>query len=575
MNPVPPVTRHRMLENPTTNPCAFAQTHCQRISFSDPDKSYKWRSILPSSVPGPVNRMSTKCMGRPFALTVSAFLVIQHAWVSIFAIVAVIAYLAAVIASRACTISRRSLTLWREGRKLQRDCEISMRYSSRHADLAVTRSSIPRHRDTRPRAIGSSFACAAVFAAGVVSAQAVIAQDEPASSMLFQSQDPRPIRTLRELVQETRRPIEEGLVTELTFLQAIPPPKRSSGFTPRLSVGLEYNDNIFFTATQPTSDSIALISPGVNFRHESARLNLELDYSFVSSFYAENPDLNETFEEQVGFLTARYAIGERTDLDALVVGHAFKDPTSQIIPGIIPPRGTTVQNLINLSATHALAPDRGPNLRFNFRQILLDFEDQVAVNSRTYDLSAGVQFFGARRNRFDGEFRVRYFDFDSGRDVWTYAAFAGGEMELAQSLYGGLNLGPLVAAGELQETDVLVHASLRKNFRDGDLELRFERDWTTSGGVDSVLLSQILSGSAQLQLGSGVQGSVKLGLGRFESLDESDFKIWTVQPELGITYAAKPWLLFRLAYLFTWQKQDGIDSSVNSNQILFSIVGSL
>lgn len=391
----------------------------------------------------------------------------------------------------------------------------------------------------------------------------------------IQNDDPRPVRQLRGVVQQARRPIEEGYVTELVFRQVIPPPKRASGFIPRLSLGLEYNDNIFFTASQPISDYIVLLSPGLNFRHESSRLNLELDYSFESTFYADNPDLNETFEEQIGFLTTRYELGESTEFNAQLLGHAFKDPTSTLVPGVISSRETTVQGFVNLSVAHTFVPERGPILSGSFRQMLLDFEDPDSVNSTTNDLLANLQFFGTRRNRLDGELRARYFKFDTGRDVWTYAALGGGEAELAPNLHGGILVGPLFSPNDLRKSDVYVNASLRKAFRDSDMEIRYERDWTTSGGLDAVLLSQILSVSAQLRLGGGVQALVRVGGGRFESVDTSSFKIWTAQPELGVTYTATSWLLLRLAYQYSWQKQDGIDESVTSNRVLFSVVGSL
>ncbi len=64
--------------------------------------------------------------------------------------------------------------------------------------------------------------------------------------------------------------------------------------TPKVSVGGEYNDNIYLTETDREDDFIAKISPAILLKYSIQPLDLSLDYSLNFRFYGNHSDLNET-----------------------------------------------------------------------------------------------------------------------------------------------------------------------------------------------------------------------------------------------------------------------------------------
>lgn len=64
--------------------------------------------------------------------------------------------------------------------------------------------------------------------------------------------------------------------------------------TPSVSVGEEYNDNIYLTETDREDDFITKISPAISLKYAIQPLDLSLDYSLNFKFYGNHSDLNET-----------------------------------------------------------------------------------------------------------------------------------------------------------------------------------------------------------------------------------------------------------------------------------------
>lgn len=64
--------------------------------------------------------------------------------------------------------------------------------------------------------------------------------------------------------------------------------------TPSVSVGGEYNDNIYLTKTDCEDDFITKISPAISLKYAIQPLDLSLDYSLNFKFYGNHSDLNET-----------------------------------------------------------------------------------------------------------------------------------------------------------------------------------------------------------------------------------------------------------------------------------------
>ena len=85
-------------------------------------------------------------------------------------------------------------------------------------------------------------------------------------------------------------------------------PQRPWTLTPSLDVAERFDDNIFLTAQDRTSDFVTDFTPRLSLEHQSSRVNLLADYAVVAQYYAETTDLNNVGDNQRGVLTLKYEV---------------------------------------------------------------------------------------------------------------------------------------------------------------------------------------------------------------------------------------------------------------------------
>lgn len=73
---------------------------------------------------------------------------------------------------------------------------------------------------------------------------------------------------------------------------------------PRITLGEEYNDNIFQSESDRRWDLITLIAPGIAVADDSNRIKFNLNYSPVFRIYARNSSQNSVGQQALGFGTA-------------------------------------------------------------------------------------------------------------------------------------------------------------------------------------------------------------------------------------------------------------------------------
>jgi hypothetical protein len=83
-------------------------------------------------------------------------------------------------------------------------------------------------------------------------------------------------------------------------------PQRPWTLTPSLDVAERFDDNVFLTAQDQTSDFVTEFTPRLSLEYQSSRVNLLADYAVVAQYYAETTDLNNVGDNQRGVLTLRY-----------------------------------------------------------------------------------------------------------------------------------------------------------------------------------------------------------------------------------------------------------------------------
>jgi hypothetical protein len=122
-------------------------------------------------------------------------------------------------------------------------------------------------------------------------------------------------------------------------------------FTPRVTAGVTWTDNVRASSSNEESEFIVVLEPGFHLSSESARTQLDLDYSAQGLWYADNSDLNDVFHNLYG-----------TGLFTLVPNHFFLDAFARYDQVHIDPGGRlTSGNLIRTgnrsdAAVYGLSP---------------------------------------------------------------------------------------------------------------------------------------------------------------------------------------------------------------------------
>ncbi len=93
-------------------------------------------------------------------------------------------------------------------------------------------------------------------------------------------------------------------------------------FHPRLTIGEEYNDNLYLTDGNEIEDWITTIEPGINLTYNNRFLDAVIDYSLYYQFYKDQTDANQDNFKDV----------QRADATALFfVGRPFTLALSEVI----------------------------------------------------------------------------------------------------------------------------------------------------------------------------------------------------------------------------------------------------
>ena len=76
----------------------------------------------------------------------------------------------------------------------------------------------------------------------------------------------------------------------VTLFTGIGSAQTKGTFTPRISISETYDDNINLDPDNEESDWITVVSPGASLELKTQYTELELDYEFGFSFYAQDSD---------------------------------------------------------------------------------------------------------------------------------------------------------------------------------------------------------------------------------------------------------------------------------------------
>ncbi len=388
------------------------------------------------------------------------------------------------------------------------------------------------------------------------------------------------VRTRFNVIEPIRTPLTELPFKEINERSFVPARIRREGFIPRFSVVEEYNDNILFLPEDKIEDIITIISPGFNFVHHTKRSQLELDYSFESTIYPQNSKFNQAFETHSLLFNGRYQLNQKSLISFTNSFFSFKDRTNQVIPGASQ-RSRIFENFFNSFFSYRLTKEI--NLMLGYSQILNTFDDQSLTNSLIHDGYVSFSTVLTPQDVIELEYRFRYIDFE------LQSAVPGAELlndlnagihfisirnthDFSETLALSGKVGIVEISNPISSTNFIASVSLTKSIKDSVFEIRYDRDFSTTGGFNTLLQGDTVSTSVNSALLNRLYGKLKVNLSRFRQMYNAGITVQMIEPSLTLEYKLSKNLQFRLSYHYLYQQINVGNIVTDSNKLNLGIV---
>lgn len=367
-----------------------------------------------------------------------------------------------------------------------------------------------------------------------------------------------------------------GWVVWITWLTIsfIGKSEASVTFTPSISIGERYNDNLLFSGTDKKSDFATLISPAGMLTYEGKQLTLSCGYEGTGEFYLYNKDFNrysqnasislftQTFKELDVRLTE--SVTHTPELPAF----SF-DTVRESNEGIQLARGDTLRNRATLAVSYNWFPE--VNMAFSYTNMITSYEAPALQDSTVHDTSLQMGYQRSARTRWMISYRNGATVYDRGNDIITHQFSIGTGHQMNNTLLLNGNLGIVLYEGESRE--LTADISVIKSYESGNITLGYTRGAGTGGGLAATAtINQHLSGRITERLGNNTSAYMQLAYGRNESVSARTLQISSYNGSVGINTKLLSWLDGSITY--SYLKQDTEDTTGTDgerNLVMFTL----
>jgi Putative beta-barrel porin 2 len=390
------------------------------------------------------------------------------------------------------------------------------------------------------------------------------------------------IRSRFNILDATRTPLTEIPFSEISSRSFVPARTRREGFIPRITVMEEFNDNILFTPENKLSDFITIISPGFNFVNKTNRSEVELDYSFESTIYPENSQFSEAFETHNLQFSGSYLISDKSSIGLSNTFFSFRDPTNQLIPGVSL-RSRVNENNLNFFLAHKVT--NKIDLMLGYNQSLYSYEDQSLTNSLIHDGFISLATLFTPQDLIGIEYRYRFVDFSQQEEVPDENTFGAPDGQIhfialnnrhdfSETWALASKIGLAKITEPVSSTNVIASLSIKASTKDTTLEVRYDRDISTTGGFNTLLEGDLLSASIESALMNKLYGIIRVDASKFRQLYGNGIKVKLIEPSFALEYKFTRKIQFRLSYHYLYQQINIGDIVSDSNKVNLGVVAS-
>ena len=238
--------------------------------------------------------------------------------------------------------------------------------------------------------------------------------------------------------------------------------------TPSLSLGRAYDDNLFFTPTDPQSSALWRVSPGLEAGYLSEPLTLAGFFTVDAERYTQHPELDSNAVRRDETLNIGYKPTQRIDF-AMDASYISTDTPAELAPGSSFGFGRARARVYTAdpSLAYRLDPVLTGKVGYNYEK------DELTGSFDTYARtgSLGLDYETSTRATWSADYAATDYSF-TGTPITSRVLTVGLAYELGPETKATLAAGPRNTEGM---TTAELSASLRHTFEDGSLRLSYAR----------------------------------------------------------------------------------------------------
>jgi len=343
---------------------------------------------------------------------------------------------------------------------------------------------------------------------------------------------------------DLRLPIRERQVNWFTGITGPRPPEpKKSGWTPRLSFGVESRDK---SSGIGGTDTIATLTPGLSYTKYSQRWWLGADLTFDIAKHYDQEQFSYEDPNVIADIQAVYALSENSSLSAFADYSRLRDTGDAIQDGFLPPNTIISRRTVTLVWANELTRRDNLEVLYSNTHEAIDRPLQPDTTSDTVSLLYGRKL--SERDLLEGIFYYDRVAFEGLQNDTVRSASARYTRDMGERLSFSFEAGGISTSAAGGRDYPKFGVNVAHTTSNARYELSIDRDIITIAGLASLTRSDLITASGHFRIMNGLQLQALAEHQRLKGLGLTALDTQVTSLELALSYAVNRnvWIWARL-----------------------------
>lgn len=361
------------------------------------------------------------------------------------------------------------------------------------------------------------------------------------------AQDDRDFAEPRYWINSTsdlRLPIRERQVYWFTGITGPrPPAPKKSGWTPRLSFGVESRDK---TTGIGGTDTIATLTPGLSYLKRSQRWLFGADVTVDASKHFDQEQFSFEDPNVIADMQAFYAISPHNTLAAFAGYSRLRDTGDAIQDGFLPPNAIISRRNVTLVWKNELTRRDDLEVLLSNTHEAIDRALQPDITSDTFSILYGRQL--SERDLLEGILYYDHVAFEGLHNDTVRSASARYTRDMGERLSLSFEAGGLETSAAGGRDYPKFGANIVHTASNARYEVSVDRDIIAIPGLASLTRSDLIAVSGYFRIANGLQLQAIAEYQDLKGLGPTQLDTQVSSLELALSYAIdrNVWIWARL-----------------------------